>query len=189
MNRLLFDEITDGLSIPDFGPAFEMHIAAKKHPFVRSASLTAWNLLARILKQLGFSTLPRVNFARSGKPFFPDAPLYFSISHSANMSAVLVSDAPCAVDIERIIPETAAKLADRCLSGSEKAQKIDFFEAWTRKECIVKLNGTGMPARPSSIDTLNLKYNGQFFSREIRDAQGNAYCLTALCENREDPKI
>ena len=187
MNRLLFGEISEGLPLPGFGPAFEYHIAAKKHPAVRSASLSAWSLLACALEQLGYESLPRVEFSQSGKPFFADAPLHFSISHSGNMAAALVSDAPCAVDIERIIPETAAKLADRCLTEGEKAENIDFFQAWTRKECIAKLNGTGMPARPASIDTLNPKYNGQFFSREIRDAQGNAYLLTALCENREEP--
>ena len=188
MNRLLYGEITEGLPLPGFGPAFEDHIAAKTHPSVRSASLTAWSLLACALEQLGYETLPRVEFSEGGKPFFADAALHFSISHSSNMAAALVSDAPCAVDIERIIPETAAKLADRCLSEAEKELRIDFFEAWTRKECIVKLEGTGMPARPSSIDTLNPDYNGQFFSREIRDAQSNAYRLTALCQSCEEPK-
>jgi len=189
MNLLLYGEIAESPSIPGFGHAFEMHIAAKTHPAVRRASLSAWKLLARAMEQLGYETLPTVRFLELGKPAFENNPLHFSISHSGNMAAALVSDAPCAVDVECIRPETAARLAERCLSPREKAHGCGFFEAWTQKECIAKRNGTGMPAHPCAIDTLDSAYAGQFFSREIRDVQENIYLLTALCENRIAPEI
>lgn len=189
MNRLYYGDILPNLPAPDFGPELETHISRKKHPEARAASLSAWNLLALALKAYGLETLPRVHFTASGKPCFSDSPLHFSISHSAGLAAVLLSDAPCAVDIECWNPQTAQRLSPRCLSEAEKASGIDFFEAWTKKECIGKLDGRGICARPALIDTTDPQYSELFFNFNLCDAAGRSYTLSALCTDAEKPQI
>ena len=90
MNLLLICEIACGLPTPEFGAALAAHIDEKKHPDVRAASLTVWNLLACGMKQLGFVRLPEVVFEAGGKPRFTNADLCFSLSHSGNLAAALL---------------------------------------------------------------------------------------------------
>lgn len=188
MNRLYWCEIADGLAPPPFGGEFPGHMQAKAHPSLRAASRSAWNLLALALRELGYDALPQVVFEDGGKPRFADAPLHFSLSHSGRLAAVLVSDAPCGVDIEMIREDVRAKLENRCLSAREKEAGCDFFEIWPKKECIAKLDGRGLPARPGEICTLEEKYAGRFFSCRLSDSAGESYALSALCARAESLK-
>lgn len=188
MNLLYWCEITENAPLPDFGDVLRSHIAQKSHPGVHASSLTAWNLLERALRQLGHARLPAVEFQPGGKPYFADSGLHFSISHSGRIAAALVSDGPCAVDVEAVRPNVEERLLVRCLSKQEIEAGCDFFEAWTKKECIGKLSGRGIPGHPAEINTLDTEYAGRFFLREIRDSQGNQYILTALCMNGYAPK-
>ena len=181
MSLLLITDIRAGLPLPEFGGDFAAHIARKRNPSVRSASLTAWNLLARGMGQLGFDALPAVRFGSQGKPKFIDSPVHFSLAHSGNLAAALLSDAPCGVDIERVRAETARRLRDRCMSDREQEGGFGFFECWTKKECIGKLDGKGIDARPTRIDTLDAQWTGRFFTRRVTDSSGKEYALTALC--------
>lgn len=181
MSLLLICEIARGLSTPEFGAALAAHIDGKSHPDVRAASLTAWNLLARGLKQLGFVRLPEVVFEAGGKPRFTNSDLSFSLSHSGKLAAALLSPAPCAVDLEQLRPEVEARLEGRCLSDAERAAGCGFFECWTKKECIGKLSGKGIPAHPAQLDSLDPAYADRFFIREIQEDGAARYVLAALC--------
>jgi len=185
MNLLLYCEIVPGLSLPDFGEAFFAHIEAKKHPDVRAASLSAWNLLAHALQKCGYKDLPEVRFEDRGKPYFADAPLHFSLSHSGKIAAALISDAPCALDVQQMQANVALRLENRCLSDREKRQGCDFFECWVKKECIGKLSGIGLPSRPSEIDTLLPRYDGKFHLEKLF----GDYLVCALCTNECPPHI
>ena len=187
MNLLLICEIACGLPTPEFGAALAAHIDEKKHPDVRAASLTVWNLLACGMKQLGFVRLPEVVFEAGGKPRFTNADLCFSLSHSGNLAAVLLSPAPCAVDLERLRPAVEARFGGRCLSDAERAAGCGFFECWTKKECIGKLSGKGIPAHPAQLDSLDPAYADRFFIREIQDGCAARYVLTALCMDGNTP--
>lgn len=189
MNLLLYREIADGLEIPDFGTDFSAHLAGKTHPNVRSSSISAWNLLACGLSQLGYKSLPTVAFMERGKPVFTNSPLYFSISHSRGMAAALISEAPCAVDVEIVRPDVSDRMIERCLSEEEKRRGCDFFEIWTKKECIAKLDGSGMPSRPSILDTLDQKYQGLFYTHALSASSGEKYFLTAMCSDGETPQL
>ena len=127
-----------------------------------------------------------VAFAENGKPYLPGGP-HFSLSHSHALAAVLISDAPCGVDIEMIDARVAQKLAPRCLSAGEK--DLDFFECWTKKECIVKRDGRALFAQPKQLDTTAPEYAGRFFTSRISDAAGRAYALSALCEDARHIKV
>lgn len=181
MTLLFISEIHENLTPPAFGGDFAAHIQRKTNPAVRAASLSAWNLLALGMRRLGHADLPAVVFGPQGKPAFADSHIHFSLAHSGSIAAALLSDAPCGVDVERIRPDAAERLRERCLSPREQARKLDFFECWTKKECIGKRDGRGIDAHPARIDTLDEKWAGQFFARRITDAAGNAYALAALC--------
>lgn len=183
MMRLYWCEIAGGLPLPPFGGEFSAHMQAKKHPRGRAASLSAWSLLALALREAGFSSLPQIAFAPGGKPFFVDSPLHFSISHSGNLAAAILGDSPCAVDVERMRPELAQRLSERCLSPQEAGAGCDFFDIWTKKECIAKLDGSGMRAHPCALNTLDPQYSGRFFSARLVDEAGEHYALSALCED------
>lgn len=189
MNLMLIGEISECASLPGFGSEFERHMEAKHHPSVRAASQTAWSLLAAALHKLGITELPQVHFEETGKPSFADSPLYFSLSHSGGMAAALLSDAPCAVDIEAANKDVSQKLIDRCLNEREKALDCDFFEYWTKKECLGKLSGKGLPSHPAELDSLNPEFDGCFHVYRFAASDGRIYVLTALCMNKEKPKI
>lgn len=186
MSRLYVAEIRSGGEIPDFGAALLTHIHEKTDPHARAASTAAWRLLRLALDEAGISAPVDIAFAENGKPYLPGGP-HFSLSHSHALAAVLISDAPCGVDIEMIDARTAQKLAPRCLSAGEK--DLDFFECWTKKECIVKRDGRALFAQPKQLDTTAPEYAGRFFTRYLSDAAGRAYALSALCEDARHIKV
>ena len=185
MSLLLCGGIRPIETIPDFGAALHEHLCAKTNPAVRASSVTAWSLLAEVLRMLGLQELPEVRFDPGGKPFFTDSPLHFSLSHSGKLAAVLISDEACGVDIELVRPEVAERLRVRCLSDAERARSCDFFELWTKKECIAKLDGSGMTAHPGNIDTLDARWSHRFFTTRVHDDLGQVYALSALCGDAE----
>lgn len=180
MNMLLAREIRPDAELPDFGPEFARHMACKTHPEGRIASLNAWSLLAEGLKRLD-APLQSVRFSETGKPYFPDSPLHFSLSHSANFAAALISDSPCGVDIEQVRP-VSEKLVLRCMHPDEIAAGMDFFEAWTKKECLAKLDGDGMKSRPNRVNSCICT---GWFIRSLTDAEGKEYRLCAICKSGE----
>lgn len=183
MNLLLIAEIAEGLRLPPFGTEFEKHMEAKRNPTVYAASSTAWRLLELALQRAGVSEIPQVRFEEKGKPVFADSPLHFSLSHSGRLAAALLSDSPCAVDVEAVKSTVRDDLILRCLNGRELELGCDFFECWTRKECLGKLSGEGLPSRPNQMDSLNPIYTDHFHLQRFTDAAGQEYALSALCMN------
>ncbi|MGN1006387.1 MAG: 4'-phosphopantetheinyl transferase family protein, partial [Aristaeellaceae bacterium] len=91
MSLMLYGGIRPIETIPDFGAALHEHLRAKSNPAVRASSVTAWSLLAEGLRMLGMEKLPEVRFDPSGKPYFVNSPLHFSLSHSGRFAAALIS--------------------------------------------------------------------------------------------------
>ena len=185
MNLLLLAQVCASLPTPDFGGDFPAHLSKKRHPELRCASLTAWNLLACGLRMLNVPSLPEIAIAPRGKPCFLDSPLNFSLSHSGDFAAALLSDAPCSVDLERVRPEVAQRMRARCLNAQEQAEDMDFFECWTKKECIAKLDGRGMHAHPTDLNVLDPQYLHRFHCERIQDSAAREYVLSALCDGAE----
>ena len=173
---ILLAEIREGLTVPDFGPEFCIHMDQKRHPGHRSASISAWRLLEAGLKRRGCEKMPEVRFIENGKPVFRDAGLHFSLSHSGNLAAVVISDENCAVDVEITGRNVEKKLKSRCMHENEIAAGMDFFECWTKKECIGKLSGKGMPSRPCEIDLTAEKT--AYFCESVCDSEGKSYFLS-----------
>ena len=189
MNLLLIAEVLEGASPPAFGAEFEEHIKAKRDPAVRNASCTAWRLLALALERSGVKPLPQVRFEERGKPAFSNSPLHFSLSHSSNLAAALLSDSPCAVDVEEIRENVREKLMRRCMNDRERTLGCDFFECWTKKECLGKLSGRGISLRPAEMDSLDPEYTNHFNLFRCTDSLEHAYQLCALCMNQKELNI
>ena len=181
---ILLAEIREGLEMPDFGPEYRRHMDEKRHPGHKKASICAWLLLEAGLKRMGCAKMPEVTFLEGGKPVFRDGKKHFSLSHSSRLAAVIISDGNCAVDVEIIDRKAEEKLKNRCMHANEIASGMDFFECWTKKECLGKLSGRGISIRPCEIDLTAEKT--AFFTRTVCDSEGKTYFLSAAGEKLPD---
>ncbi|MCR5388493.1 MAG: 4'-phosphopantetheinyl transferase superfamily protein [Lachnospiraceae bacterium] len=122
-----------------------------KHEADFNRSVCAEILLNEMAKELfpGIKTPLTLTYDEKGKPHCKKQdglPLHFSLSHSGDFVACIISDRPCGIDIERIREKDITTLADRVLTPAER-QKItvwEFYETWTVKESVLKALGTGL---------------------------------------------
>ncbi|TCB98734.1 4'-phosphopantetheinyl transferase AcpT [Kosakonia quasisacchari] len=123
-------------------------------------------LAGRLLLNRVLSPLPEIVYGEQGKPALAgNLPLWFSLSHSGDHIALLVSDeGEVGCDIEVIRPRSNWRsLANAVFSQAEHreieqehpAQQLDaFWRIWTRKEAIIKQHG-GSAWEIVSIDSCN----------------------------------
>jgi 4'-phosphopantetheinyl transferase len=105
--------------------------------------------LRRLLgARLGISPqqLP-IRLTKSGKPYLPECPIHFSLSHSGDIVLCALSLAsPVGVDIERInvLPEMDAIAREYFPPEEWSDSPVDFFRSWTRREAYLKALGDGI---------------------------------------------
>lgn len=115
-------------------------------------SLAAGLLLEQILNERGYRG-EQVEADANGKLYLPGVDdFFFSLSHSGEYAACVVSDVPVGVDIQQKKP-TKANIARRFFQ-CEEAESIEkqpkenqadmFFRYWTGKESYLKLKGEGI---------------------------------------------
>lgn len=115
-------------------------------------SLAAGLLLEHILNERGYSG-EQVTAGENGKLYLPGVKdFFFSLSHSGEYAACVISDVPVGVDIQQK-RETKANIARRFFQ-CEEAESIEkqpkrkqqdmFFRYWTGKESYLKLKGQGI---------------------------------------------
>ncbi|MDX8341043.1 4'-phosphopantetheinyl transferase superfamily protein [Draconibacterium sp. IB214405] len=105
-------------------------------------------LASRLTLQQIFPGYPEISYTKSsGKPVFKDSDLNISITHSANLAAVIISDEPVGIDIEQL-DRNIEKVVTRFVAPSE----MDFIKKgshpqlakimlWAAKEAIYKCSG------------------------------------------------
>lgn len=175
-----WSRIIETNEIPPLGDALRSHIDAYKGK-VRFSSCSAWNLLYSILKENNMPDL-EVAFTETGKPYFKEAALFFSISHSKDLCAAIISDRPAGIDIECCRDEYSAHLIERSLSKNEKALfDGDFTRLWCRKEAVAKMTGDGITVYPDIIDTTMYS-----FIEEQIEYGGHKYWLAAVTSQEYD---
>ena len=112
-------------------------------------SLAAGLLLEQILNERGYKG-EQIAVDENGKLYLPGVDdFFFSLSHSGEYAACVVSDVPVGVDIQQK-RETRANIARRFFQ-CEEAERIEkqprekqtdmFFRYWTGKESYLKLKG------------------------------------------------
>ena len=116
-------------------------------------------LLAQMYRQATGEDLPPIAITPRGKPYFPDSPWHFSISHTKGHAFCALAKRPVGIDAEEQNRVVHLKLADKVLSPPEKlrfdrcADKTDaFLRLWVLKEASVKLTGEGLKGYPNHTD-------------------------------------
>ena len=166
--------ITESIIIPSFGRELTDHLE-DKNGTVKKVSCSAWNLLYMLLVNNGYRP-GVVAFTETGKPYFKDSDICFSISHSKTVCAAAVSDHPVGVDVEVIKKTYSLHLIERSLAESEKNSfDGDFTRLWCRKEAVAKMTGEGITGYPSHIDTIGY----EFLEQQI-EYDGLNYWLVAV---------
>lgn len=91
---------------------------------------------------------PDIYRSASGKPYFQGLPIAFSVSHSANIAVVAMSEKNVGADVEFIRHDfDYRKIAGRFFTGAECrliGGVSDFFDIWTAKEAYSKYTSVGI---------------------------------------------
>ena len=110
-----------------------------KHTFGQFCCLKSWMMLKDLMDEVG-----EWQYNEHGKPSIEGK--YFNISHCKSGIAVAVDDQPIGIDIEAI-RHAEPELIERTMNAQEQQQirsDRDFTRLWTRKEAVVKAQGTGI---------------------------------------------
>ena len=99
-----------------------------------------------------------IHYSTAGKPF-TDSENHFNISHSGDYVVLAEADLPVGVDVERAadigIDDSLKNIA---MTEGEKSWAGDsllrFYVVWTRKESLIKCEGSGFVSEPNEIDSL-----------------------------------
>ena len=136
-------------------------------------------LLGELYRRETGEALPQIRVTDRGKPYFPDSPWHFSISHTPKHAFCVLSRRNVAIDAEELDRKINLKLADKILSPSEK-QQFDRAENpekalltfWVLKEAAAKLSGEGLRGYPNHTD----------FSLEDPRVMEQSGCIIAVME-------
>lgn len=125
----------------------------------RSGYEAGRDLLARMYRQVTGLPLPEIRVADRGKPFFPDSPWHFSISHTPKHVFCALAECPVGIDCEEMDRPVRLQLTHKVMSTKELIrweQSVDknraFLRLWVLKEAAVKLTGEGLRGYPNHTD-------------------------------------
>lgn len=128
-------------------------------------------LLKYGMHSLGFNySLVEMETDEHGKPYFPESPFSFNISHSGEYIVCIISideKSHLGIDIEEIRP-LELKGFEAVFSPEEKEELDDimkFYTYWTRKEAVIKADGRGMSIPLDLVNTteLTVPLDGDFY--------------------------
>lgn len=150
----------------------------------RLASASAWYVLYKYLKEDYNIDLSNEHIITNvnRKPCING--IFFNISHSFNMSAVIISDSECGIDIEYVNPEVNHELlSTKILNRNEcfeylRHERAPFFTLmWTKKEAMFKYNGTGIMLNHfKDLDTSKVR------SIEITDTDQKIFYISYMVD-------
>ena len=116
-------------------------------------------LLKRLYEEHTGEKLPQIMTQDRGKPYFPDSPWHFSISHTKNHAFCVLAPCPVGIDAEELDRDINLRLAEKILSPGEKEQfdaaedkRIALLKFWVLKEAAAKLSGEGLRGYPNHTD-------------------------------------
>lgn len=113
-------------------------------------------LLEELYRRETGASLPEILVTDRGKPYFPDSPWYFSISHTPRHAFCVLSREPVGLDAEELDRTPDPRLAQKILSPMEweryrKAPDPNraLLSLWVLKEAAAKLTGQGLRGYPN----------------------------------------
>ena len=117
------------------------------------------DLLATLYFEATGEPMPQILTGQWGKPYFPDSPWHFSISHTRNHAFCVLAAENVSVDAEELDRQINPALAEKILSPGEKAQfdaaadkQRALLTFWVLKEAEAKLSGRGLQGYPNHTD-------------------------------------
>lgn len=119
----------------------------------------AYALLEKLYQQETGQPLPPIARTQRGKPYFPDSPYCFSISHTPRHAFCVLARANVAIDAEEqnraVRPGLAEKVLsprelERCRAAADPRQAL--LRLWVLKEAAAKLSGEGLRGYPNHTD-------------------------------------
>ncbi len=132
-------------------------------------SVAAELLLRYALSELSAEAdLSRLEYGPHGKPYLPDCPFFFNLSHSGSFAVCAVGSVELGIDLEkkRDRGKDFSRIASHFFSSEEEqvladiadeAERMDcFYRLWTLKESYLKALGTGI-SQPLSELKLSLE--------------------------------
>ncbi len=137
-------------------------------------------LLAKLYEAETGEPLPPIAVTDRGKPYFPNSPLHFSITHTKRHAFCVLSDKNVGIDGEELDREISLGLAEKILSPGEMAQweaardkRRALLTFWVLKEAEVKRTGEGLRGYPCHT-------NFSLQDPAVRELDG---CLVAILED------
>lgn len=125
----------------------------------RSGHEVGRTLLQGLWEQHIGGALPEIALTDRGKPFFPESPWHFSISHTKRRVFCVLSRENVAIDAEETDRNIHPALAEKILSPGEKARfdaaedrRAALLRFWVLKEAAAKLSGQGLRGYPNHTD-------------------------------------
>ena len=143
-----------------------------------------------IKKQKIASTILKNKFIKNyyigenGKPLSDH--IYFNVSHSKDLVALVQDDKPIGLDIEQI--RTASDDIKRYISTDEEYEYIkddkSFFEIWTNKEALSKCIGVGLTKRVKEIPALPINDKKEYLNKvfSCRTIEFHGYVVSIALE-------
>lgn len=115
----------------------------------RSGHEVGRSLLAKLYREATGENCPDILCTPLGKPYFPNSPWHFSISHTDRHAFCVLHDRPIGIDAEETDRTVSPALARRWLSPSEQARlgenRADgVLRLWVLKEASAKASGKGI---------------------------------------------
>jgi len=136
--------------------------------FATDALRSRWGAARGILREVlgrALGCAPsevRFAYGSHGKPYVPDAPLRFNISHSGAMAVIALARVEVGVDVELPRPRRSDAIArrfyapgeiERLFAEADPARRADaFFRLWTCKEAFLKVTGEGLSRSTRSYE-------------------------------------
>ena len=87
-------------------------------------------LLTDLYRRTTGEELPPVAVTDRGKPYFPDSPRHFSISHTKHHAFCALADCPVGIDAEELTRKIDLRLADKILSPTERTEYDTAEDTW-----------------------------------------------------------
>ncbi len=122
----------------------------------RSGHEAGRQLLKVLYREATGKDLPEIRTTERGKPYFPDSPWHFSISHTPKHAFCVLSRSNVGLDAEEADRKINLKLAEKILSPGEKLQfdaaenqEKALLTFWVLKEAAAKVSGEGLRGYPN----------------------------------------
>lgn len=127
----------------------------------RSGHEAGRELLRRLYRMETGQALPEIRISPAGKPYFPDSPLCFSITHTPRHAFCVLADCNVGIDAEEMDRTVREGTFRRTLSPAEQLRvascrdrRMAFLRLWVLKEADAKRSGEGLRGFPVHTDFL-----------------------------------